>query len=235
MKKNNLLISCITGGWILFWVFIISCNWGSSKALTLNEWGDFFAGTFAPLAFLWLIAGYIQQGIELRQNTRTLQQQEEALTLQVQELKASVEQQKELVSITKTDLVYRKRLAKIEAQPNLEATNIRVLKMRKDNERFKSITIELTNRGHPCTNVSACLVNHLDMIIEDFNMEAWNTNEPALIKVRSYNSDATTDFYFDIVFKFEDKNQELSKQRLPVRKSGGDFELVSRKAIFLDV
>lgn len=54
--------------------------------LDLNEMGDFFAGVFAPLAFLWLVLGYFQQGEELKQSS-------EVLRLQVQELKESVEVQ----------------------------------------------------------------------------------------------------------------------------------------------
>lgn len=43
-----------------------------------NEFGDFCAGLFAPLAFLWLVIGYAQQGEELAQNV-------EALNLQARE------------------------------------------------------------------------------------------------------------------------------------------------------
>ena len=63
-------------------------------ALPLNELGDFLAEAFGPLALLWLILGFMQQGIELQQNTR-------ALELQADELKNSVAQQKELVSVTR--------------------------------------------------------------------------------------------------------------------------------------
>lgn len=45
-----------------------------------NELGDFLAGSFSPLAFLWLVLGYLQQQEELQQNT-------EALRLQAAELK----------------------------------------------------------------------------------------------------------------------------------------------------
>ncbi|MDR2330320.1 MAG: hypothetical protein LBE58_12015 [Comamonas sp.] len=48
--------------------------------IRINELGDFLAGVFAPLAFLWLVIGYFQQGEELRLNT-------ENLALQVEELK----------------------------------------------------------------------------------------------------------------------------------------------------
>ena len=69
---------------------------GSSRDLPLkpNEWGDTFAGLFAPVAFLWLVLGFLQQGTELQLSTR-------ALELQASELKNSVEQQRELVEVTR--------------------------------------------------------------------------------------------------------------------------------------
>ena len=66
-------------------------------ALDPNEFGDFLAGAFAPLAFLWLVLGFLQQGEELRYSSR-------ALYLQGEELRNSVEQQKALVETTKEQL-----------------------------------------------------------------------------------------------------------------------------------
>jgi hypothetical protein len=54
--------------------------------LELNALGDFLAGAFGPIAFLWLVLGFLQQGRELKLST-------DALQLQAQELKHSVEQQ----------------------------------------------------------------------------------------------------------------------------------------------
>lgn len=65
----------------------------------LNLWGDFLAGLFAPLAFLWLVLGYLQQGDELRQSTQ-------ALELQAKELKNSVEQQGRLVAVSRQQLTH---------------------------------------------------------------------------------------------------------------------------------
>ncbi|HBD5926800.1 TPA: hypothetical protein KKM49_003311 [Escherichia coli] len=62
-----------------------------------NEFGDFLAGAFSPVAFFWLVLGYLQQQKELQQNT-------EALKLQATELKNSVEQYKEMVSVSKQQL-----------------------------------------------------------------------------------------------------------------------------------
>lgn len=85
-------------------------------ALTLNEWGDFMAGAFAPLAFLWLVVGYVQQGVELKQNTAALLQQEHALKLQAVELAASVAEQKSLGETTKLQLDHMKSTAAEESR-----------------------------------------------------------------------------------------------------------------------
>lgn len=63
-----------------------------------NEIGDLLAGAFGPLAILWLILGFFQQGIELRQNTK-------ALELQAEELRKSVEHQKEMVEVSREQLL----------------------------------------------------------------------------------------------------------------------------------
>lgn len=63
-----------------------------------NEFGDFLAGAFSPVAFLWLVLGFVQQQRELQQNT-------EALRLQADELKNSVDQYKEMVAIAREQLL----------------------------------------------------------------------------------------------------------------------------------
>ncbi|WP_372551983.1 hypothetical protein [Acinetobacter pittii] len=65
---------------------------GENVLLPSNALGDFLAGAFAPLAFLFLYLGYRQQGNEMKQNT-------EALKLQAEELKNSVKEQKRLIDL----------------------------------------------------------------------------------------------------------------------------------------
>lgn len=60
------------------------------KKLDPNSLGDFLAGTFAPLGFILLILGYML-------NTR-------ALKIQAEELRNSVEEQRELVKTAKDEL-----------------------------------------------------------------------------------------------------------------------------------
>lgn len=74
---------------LVYLVGITALTWGRIGTLgdmPLNEVGDFLAGAFGPVAFLWLVLGFLQQGEELKQGT-------EALLLQATELKNSVEQQ----------------------------------------------------------------------------------------------------------------------------------------------
>jgi hypothetical protein len=80
--------------WVLVGVAFLwlSGNWG--QQLKPNEWGDVFAGLAAPMAFFWLVLGFLQQGHELKLSTR-------ALLLQVDELKNTVEHQRQLVEVTR--------------------------------------------------------------------------------------------------------------------------------------
>lgn len=74
---------------LTYLVIVVVVTWGRVDTLMtmpLNEVGDFLAGAFGPVAFLWLVFGFLQQGDELRQGTK-------ALELQASELKNSVEQQ----------------------------------------------------------------------------------------------------------------------------------------------
>lgn len=58
---------------------------GTFSCLTANEWGDFLAGVFAPIAFLWLVATVWIQSDELREQRKEL-----ALTRREFELSRSV-------------------------------------------------------------------------------------------------------------------------------------------------
>ncbi len=64
---------------------------GTLGDMPLNEVGDFLAGAFGPVAFLWLVLGFLQQGDELRMSTQALEDQ-------AQELKNSVEHQSTLAT-----------------------------------------------------------------------------------------------------------------------------------------
>lgn len=85
LKENlGLLITIVITAFYLMGIMIIT-DLSEYKKLDLNEKGDLLAGIFSPLAFLWLVYGYLQQGQELKN--------------QVKELKNSIDEQKRLIRI----------------------------------------------------------------------------------------------------------------------------------------
>lgn len=96
-RQRNRLWLLVTVAWLV--VFGLGSLLSGLPA-NANNWGDWAAGTFAPVAFLWLVLGYIQQGEELRDNVRALHMQEEALRLQVDELTKASRAQVDLVIAT---------------------------------------------------------------------------------------------------------------------------------------
>lgn len=88
--KSNLgscLSWAITFAWLIY--IFLKIKRGELPS-SLNEFGDFIAGAFAPLAFFWLVRGYYQQGAELQ--------------AQALELKNSVQQQTRLAEIYEVEL-----------------------------------------------------------------------------------------------------------------------------------
>ncbi|MNI04598.1 hypothetical protein D3C73_575240 [compost metagenome] len=75
--------------------------------LPLNELGDFLAGVFGPLAVLWLVLGYYQQGKELKISSQ-------ALVAQCEELANSVKQQKLAVELSTAQMALTKQKHEID-------------------------------------------------------------------------------------------------------------------------
>ena len=101
------IISLIGGIPILAYFGVIKL-----EAIKLNEVGDFLAGAFGPLALIWVVLGFFQQGEELRNSV-------EALKLQAEELRNSVEQQKELVEVSQDTLNLQRKLAQDQIFENI--------------------------------------------------------------------------------------------------------------------
>lgn len=97
------------------------------NAMKPNEWGDFLAGWLGPIGVLWLIVGYFQQGLELRQNTRALETQAKELKDQVTQLKGSVDQQKDLVLATQEQIKLERERQQREEQLRFQEAQPRIV------------------------------------------------------------------------------------------------------------
>lgn len=85
MTKKTLLGIVATLAWAVLIALLVVSRRAELSTMTLEKWGTFLGGVTGPVAFLWLILGYLQQGEELRLNTRALQLQQEELRHQVAE------------------------------------------------------------------------------------------------------------------------------------------------------
>lgn len=123
-------------------------RWPELSLLDLNELGDLLAGVFSPLAFLWLVGGYLQQGQELRQNT-------EALLMQAAELKNSVEQQAELVRVARKQLEAEQERFLLLTQPRFGVAFIE--RSQPYGSSLPAFMIGLINHGARAVRVHATL------------------------------------------------------------------------------
>lgn len=85
----------LTTGWLLLCVVVyVVLSKGPFVRLEPNHWGDVAAGIAAPVAFLWLVLTYLQQGEELKLQRKelSLQRRETArLANETQRQAASIE------------------------------------------------------------------------------------------------------------------------------------------------
>ena len=174
--KNN-FGSCLSWAVTIAWLLFIFCKIQKGiMPINLNEFGDFIAGAFAPLAFFWLVRGFYQQGIGLKQNSEALnlqaeelQKSTEALNLQVAELKITAEGQQELLKLTNEE-----RLQKhFECEPGITVSLSEYSQTKEDRPIFEDdelIEIDTIDIGKFTLTVkSECNIGRNIRIIDNMN------------------------------------------------------------------
>lgn len=140
----------LTAVYLLLLGLLLYAKWPDLIGLKLNELGDFAAGAFGPLAFLWLILGYMQQGDELKQNT-------DALRLQAAELENTVQQQKELVALGHAQMRREKELAEEERARQIRAArpkfDFSIPSDASTNDGWIRLKIDVRNVGAHCSKL----------------------------------------------------------------------------------
>jgi hypothetical protein len=210
----------VTVGWVLLGLLLLFRDPARAWDMPPNEWGDFFAGAFAPLAFLWLVLGYFQQGQELKLNTK-------ALRLQAKELKDSVEQQRALVEVTRAQWESDRQLLMpafvLASIGRIDAT---------EPERGVIYRFRITNAGHAASAFKATVVHNDrgELVLHEramfergaaaeprFNVDIGEEHESALLSL----------FYFDAI----GRNHRDSYQVLIDHDGNLSFQEVRREII----
>lgn len=135
--------------WLVMALSYVVINRAKVLALEPNEVGDFLAGCFAPLAFFWLVLGFFQQGSELRNSGR-------ALWLQGEELRNSVEQQRQLVEVTREQLQFESQRISAHLQRQRQLAQPRLsLELGSSGGSYDGHlqNFDLVNYGRPCTQI----------------------------------------------------------------------------------
>ncbi|MDD1959012.1 hypothetical protein NP534_02740 [Pseudomonas sp. 39004] len=142
------------------------------KAMELNAVGDFMAGVFSPLAFLWLVLGFVQQGFELRISS-------DALILQAKELKASVVQQTELAVATKQSLKYQGLLL----EPVFHLKFGGISEDFDESGRRETCSFTLSNVGATCEQIVVYVIGGSSMPSAMFNFAVIEKNSASSFNV----------------------------------------------------
>ena len=144
-------------------------------SLTLNELGDFLAGTFAPLALIWLVIGYFQHGQELRLNTEALKAQQEELRRQVEEtaiLAKSAERQaqanEELVTLNRTEQQREIERRVAAAQPMFVGYG---------GSSGGKFSQGILNQGADITDIEIRCLNHPKLVDKLFRYNIWKRDD----------------------------------------------------------
>lgn len=141
MPRAMVVSLCLTAVWIIVLYVILAlakpCNvdrpWYNpfARHLTCSEWnvvGDFLAGAFAPLAFLWLVTAVFIQSQELK--------------AQREELEATREEMKESRSVLTDQASTAKATADyVSSQTRYQEEQLRQFKLDKLLDRLRSVLL----------------------------------------------------------------------------------------------
>jgi hypothetical protein len=194
--------------------YVLVC-WDGMMRLSPDEFASFLSGVFAPLAFLWLVLGFRQQGDELQNSAR-------ALWLQGEELRNSVEQQRQLVEVSREQLTaeYAARVREEEdadraAQPQLLIT----LGGMVSSGKARSLYLNLGNAGPSCSDLTFTSCDE-----EKFSAGIFSEGTSREVRF-SYDSPIEIEpLSISVTYTDRRGNRRSQYFRVPVEEAGGASE-----------
>lgn len=192
------------------------------EGMELNAIGDFLAGVFAPLGFLWLVIGYFQQGEELQQNT-------EALKLQADELRNSVAEQQAVAEATKrqVELIERDQKERQDQETRKHQPALRYIRPTFGATRgdIQQVFLEVENLGFAITSVEISCTD-VSVFKGPSYLPHINNGETVRIGFEFMRGDYQYSFHID--FQYVDGIGGIGKSTLYVMAENLRFDVVYR-------
>lgn len=207
--KDEVAGGVVTVAYLVGVLVLVYMKRDALPALELNSIGDFLAGVFGPIAFLWLVLGYRQQGQELALSSKALREQAD-------ELRKSVAQQAELLKATYKSLDnYEKSL-----EPLLQLVFAGGSRVPVDGVIKDQVILSLINLGAYCEHVAVRVTLNGNVVgsAEFLSLNNGERDEMSFYDVLSEN------IYYDLVVSYSKSNGVRGEQGFEVCKtSKGEF------------
>lgn len=176
--------------------------------MTPNEFGDALAGAASPLAFLWLVLGYLQQGDELRQNT-------DALRLQAEELKNSVKQQAGLVELGRQQLSEERARYAASVRPRFYLETYSVTR----GAMNLAWVISLTNVGAKCTQILMAPSSNM-FTLTNAKLDALESLQKLEMRLEAKGPEEVSPMDFELWITYVSRDAVREQVRYPLRLEG---------------
>jgi len=206
--------------------------------MSLNEWGDFLAGVFAPLAFLWFVFGYFRHGDEIVLQQQEIRNQVAETARLAKHSETQAEATETLATLAKAAQV-REELARARAeQPQLSVSLV--------NRDWSRYTVSIKNEGCTITGITCSCertrliefsTESLDAgewghLVLEFNFNVEATQHPFLFMLRGVSAQG---YVHEIEFRMKDATPPEAEvahhrifQPISVRGVGGVDEVVEQ-------
>ena len=185
---------------------------GAMLEMTPDAFATFLSGVFAPLAFLWLVLGFRQQGDELQNSAR-------ALWLQGEELRNSVEQQRQLVEVSREQLS-AEHAERVRAEADADRAAQPRFVMPGGGGSYsgprRTLTLEVVSAGPTCSDVQLLVDNVLKT-----TRGVLPATERIATQLEYESPDAVAPIELKIVYTDQRGNRRSQSFAVPVDENGG--------------
>ncbi|MDP9518788.1 hypothetical protein [Pseudomonas protegens] len=207
--KAEVVGGVVTFAYLVGIAVLVYMKRASLPGLELNAIGDFLAGVFGPIAFLWLVLGYMQQGRELKLSSNALREQ-------ANELRVSVAQQAELLKAKNKSLEnYEKSL-----EPLLQLVFSSAFQVSSDGVLKDRIVLGLINVGVYCEHLVARVTLNGNLV-GAAGCPSLNNGEREEL---AFDDVFSEDIYYDLVVSYSKSNGVSGEQGFEVCKTfKGEF------------